>query len=58
MQAGTGDLDVIIIGGGQSALATAYFLRRAKLSFVILDAGEKPGGAWRGSSQKTENKAR
>ncbi|MBA1273928.1 MULTISPECIES: ArsO family NAD(P)H-dependent flavin-containing monooxygenase [Stutzerimonas] len=47
MQAGTGDLDVIIIGGGQSALATAYFLRRAKLSFLILDAGEKPGGAWR-----------
>lgn len=47
MQAGTGDLNVIIIGGGQSALATAYFLRRAKLSFVILDAGEKPGGAWR-----------
>jgi putative flavoprotein involved in K+ transport len=47
MQAGTGDPDVIIIGGGQSALATAYFLRRAKLSFLILDAGEKPGGAWR-----------
>jgi len=47
MQAGTEALDVIIIGGGQSALATAYFLRRAKLSFLILDAGEKPGGAWR-----------
>lgn len=40
-------LDVIIIGGGQSALATAYFLRRTQLSFLILDAGEKPGGAWR-----------
>lgn len=35
-------LDVIIIGGGQSALATAYFLRRTQLSFLILDAGENP----------------
>lgn len=40
-------LDVVIIGGGQSALAVAYFLRRTGLSFVILDAEEEPGGAWR-----------
>lgn len=40
-------LDVVIIGGGQSALAVAYFLRRTQLSFVILDAEEEPGGAWR-----------
>jgi cation diffusion facilitator CzcD-associated flavoprotein CzcO len=40
-------LDVVIIGGGQSALAVAYFLRRTPLSFVILDAEEEPGGAWR-----------
>jgi cation diffusion facilitator CzcD-associated flavoprotein CzcO len=40
-------LDVVIIGGGQSALAVAYFLRRTPLSFVILDAQEEPGGAWR-----------
>ncbi|HBP6526503.1 TPA: NAD(P)/FAD-dependent oxidoreductase [Pseudomonas aeruginosa] len=39
--------DVIIIGGGQAALATAYFLRRTKLSFLILDAEDGPGGAWR-----------
>ncbi|SCX94286.1 Predicted flavoprotein CzcO associated with the cation diffusion facilitator CzcD [Pseudomonas sp. NFACC37-1] len=39
--------DVIIIGGGQAALAVAYFLRRTPLSFVILDAQEEPGGAWR-----------
>jgi len=39
--------DVVIIGGGQSALAVAYFLRRTQLSFVILDAEEEPGGAWR-----------
>lgn len=39
--------DVIIIGGGQAALATAYFLRRTKLSFLILDAEDGPGGTWR-----------
>ncbi|MGX4727328.1 NAD(P)/FAD-dependent oxidoreductase [Pseudomonas corrugata] len=39
--------DVVIIGGGQSALATAYFLRRTPLSFIILDAENEPGGAWR-----------
>lgn len=44
---GTRTCDVIIIGGGQSALATAYFLRRTKLSFIILDSETKAGGAWR-----------
>jgi len=39
--------DVVIIGGGQAALATAYFLRRTGLSFVMLDAEDGPGGAWR-----------
>lgn len=40
-------LDVVVIGGGQAALATAYFLRRTGLRFVLLDAEEGPGGAWR-----------
>ena len=35
--------DVVILGGGQSALATAYFLRRTGLSFVILDGEIAPG---------------
>lgn len=39
--------DVVIIGGGQAALATAYFLRRTGLSFVMLDAQDAAGGAWR-----------
>lgn len=38
--------DVIIIGGGQAALATAYFLKRSGLSFLILDDQPQAGGAW------------
>ncbi|MFI0469223.1 ArsO family NAD(P)H-dependent flavin-containing monooxygenase [Saccharopolyspora sp. 5N102] len=39
--------DVVVIGGGQAGLAAGYFLRRAKLDFVILDDQPEPGGAWR-----------
>lgn len=43
-------VDVAVIGGGQAALATGFYLRRAGLTpgrdFVILDAGDQPGGAW------------
>ena len=38
--------DIIIVGGGQSGLAVAYYLRRLGLDFLILDAEEKPGGSW------------
>lgn len=38
--------DVIIIGAGQSALATAYFLRRHDLKVLLLDQEHTPGGAW------------
>ncbi|MBB6599194.1 ArsO family NAD(P)H-dependent flavin-containing monooxygenase [Luteimonas sp. MC1825] len=41
------DVDVLVIGGGQAALATAYFLRRTGLSFLLVDAEDGPGGAWR-----------
>jgi putative flavoprotein involved in K+ transport len=40
-------VDVVVIGGGQAGLAAGYHLRRAKADFVILDAQEQPGGAWR-----------
>ena len=40
-------LDVVIIGGGQSALTVAYFLKRSGLAYVLLDAESAPGGAWR-----------
>jgi len=41
------DVDIVIVGAGQAALATAYFLRRTGLSSVLLDAEEGPGAAWR-----------
>lgn len=38
---------MVVVGGGQAALALGYYLRRTAFSFVILDAGDAPGGAWR-----------
>jgi len=38
--------DLIVIGGGQSALACGYFLRRAGLEYIILDDQQHTGGAW------------
>ncbi|MGC0417449.1 FAD-dependent oxidoreductase [Embleya sp. AB8] len=42
-----GVLDVVVVGAGQAGLSAAYHLRRSGLSFVVLDADEGPGGAWR-----------
>ena len=39
--------DAVVLGGGQSGLATAYYLRKARVSFVVLDDQDAPGGAWR-----------
>ncbi|SJZ76431.1 putative flavoprotein involved in K+ transport [Marinactinospora thermotolerans DSM 45154] len=39
--------DVVVVGGGQAGLAVGYFLRRAGLDYVILDAEDAPGGSWR-----------
>lgn len=38
--------ELIIIGGGQSALACGYFLRRTDINYLMLDASPKCGGAW------------
>ena len=40
-------LDVVVIGGGQAGLSVGYHLKRQKLSFVILEANERIGDAWR-----------
>lgn len=39
--------EVIVIGGGQAGLATAYHLARAGLDFVVLDAEARTGDVWR-----------
>ncbi|MEU4326795.1 ArsO family NAD(P)H-dependent flavin-containing monooxygenase [Nonomuraea dietziae] len=46
MTEGPREVDVLVIGGGQAGLAAGYYLRRAKADFVILDAQDRPGGAW------------
>jgi putative flavoprotein involved in K+ transport len=38
--------DSIVIGAGQAGLATGYHLQRAGLRFLILEAGNEPGGSW------------
>ncbi|WP_370643796.1 ArsO family NAD(P)H-dependent flavin-containing monooxygenase [Shinella sp. NM-101] len=39
--------DVVVIGAGQAGLASAYYLRRAGVDFILLDDEEGPGGTWR-----------
>ena len=36
----------IVIGGGQAGLAVAYYLRRAKAEFLVLDDQDEAGGSW------------
>ena len=40
-------VQTIVIGGGQAGLAAGYHLVRRRLPFVILDAKERIGDAWR-----------
>ncbi len=40
-------VETVIIGGGQAGLSTGYHLARRGLPFVILDANERIGDAWR-----------
>jgi putative flavoprotein involved in K+ transport len=46
-RADTGQFVTIIIGGGQAGLATGYELATRGLPFVILDAYDRIGDAWR-----------
>lgn len=39
--------EVVVIGGGQAGLATGYHLARRGLRFVVLDASQRIGDAWR-----------
>ena len=39
--------ETLIIGGGQAGLTAGYYLAKQDRSFVILDANERIGDAWR-----------
>ena len=39
-------VNVIIVGAGQSGLATAYFLKRHSIETLLLDSQHSAGGAW------------
>ena len=39
--------DVIVVGAGQAGLAVAYHLSRQGAHFLVLDAGDEVGQAWR-----------
>src|SRR5881392_1503558 len=39
--------EVVVIGAGQAGLAMGYFLTRQRRRFVILDAADSIGAAWR-----------
>jgi putative flavoprotein involved in K+ transport len=43
----TNRYSVIVIGGGQAGLATGYYLSKAGVRFLILDANERIGDSWR-----------
>ena len=43
-------IDILVIGGGQAGLSSAYHLQRLGLTggkgFLVLDKSPRPGGAW------------
>jgi putative flavoprotein involved in K+ transport len=39
--------ETIVVGGGQAGLSVGYHLKKRGLAFVILDANDGIGGAWR-----------
>ena len=38
-------VDVLVIGGSQAGLTAGYYLSRAEIPFLILDAGPRVGEA-------------
>jgi hypothetical protein len=45
--AGSENFETVIIGGGQAGLSVGYHLKKQGRPFVILDANERIGDAWR-----------
>jgi putative flavoprotein involved in K+ transport len=46
-EGGAESLETIVIGGGQAGLSVGYYLAKRGRSFVILDAHQRIGDAWR-----------
>ena len=44
---GAEQFETVIIGGGQAGLSVGYHLARRDRRFVILDANQRIGDAWR-----------
>jgi cation diffusion facilitator CzcD-associated flavoprotein CzcO len=42
----TTDVDVLVVGAGQAGLAAGIAVRQTGLRFLIMDAGDQPGGSW------------
>ena len=42
-----GYFGTVVIGGGQAGLAAGYYLKAHGLDFVIVDAHDSVGQAWR-----------
>jgi putative flavoprotein involved in K+ transport len=40
-------VDTVVVGGGQAGLSVGYHLKRQGVPFLILDASERIGDAWR-----------
>jgi putative flavoprotein involved in K+ transport len=47
MSSNSEQVETVIIGGGQAGLTAGYYLARRGRPFVILDANERIGDAWR-----------
>jgi putative flavoprotein involved in K+ transport len=47
MTATAGRAEVIVVGGGQAGMTAGYYLSKAGIGFLILDAGTQAGDAWR-----------
>jgi cation diffusion facilitator CzcD-associated flavoprotein CzcO len=43
----SGQLETVIVGGGQAGLAVGYYLAQLGRSFLILDENERTGDSWR-----------
>jgi cation diffusion facilitator CzcD-associated flavoprotein CzcO len=39
--------DVVVVGGGQAGLAASWYLTRAGVEHLVLDAEQRVGDAWR-----------